>query len=77
MQPIAMSTYLYSRADPDGKIVHQGIFKTFQQVPPRLTKLEDGNVIVSWADLRKIRTTPRDTLSQGQKKASAQGDQSA
>ena len=46
MQPIAMSTYLYSRADAAGKVLHQGIFKTFQTVPPRLTKLEDGNVVV-------------------------------
>ena len=68
MQPIAMSTYLYSRADASGKIVHQGIFKTFQEVPPRLTKLEDGNVIVA-GGLEENPNTPRETLSQGQRKA--------
>ncbi len=76
MQPIAMGTYLYSRADADGKIVHQGIFKTFQAVPPKLTKLEDGNVIVL-GGLEENPNTPRETLSQGQKKASAQADQAA
>jgi hypothetical protein len=72
MQPIAMSTYLYSRADPNGKILHQGIFKTFQQVPPRLTKLQDGNVVVA-GGLEENPNTPRETLSQGQVKASAEG----
>jgi hypothetical protein len=67
MQPIAMSTYLYSRADAAGKIVHQGIFKTFQEVPPRLAKLDDGNVIVQ-GGLEENPNTPRDTLSQGQRK---------
>ena len=70
MQPIATSTYLYSRADPTGKILHQGIFKTFQSVPPRLAKLEDGSVIVA-GGLEEDPNTPRETLSQGQGKAGA------
>ncbi len=74
LQPIAMSTYLYSRADLDGKVVHQGIFKTFQDIPPRLAKLDDGNVIVR-GGLEENPNTPRETLSQGQQKASAQADQ--
>jgi len=71
MQPIAMSTYLYTRADPSGKILHQGIFKTFRTVPPRLTKMEDGNVIVV-GGLEEDPNTPRERLSDGQKKANDQ-----
>jgi len=71
MQPIAMGTYLYTRADPSGKILHQGIFKTFQAVPPRLTKMEDGNVIVV-GGLEENPNTPRETLSEGQKQANGQ-----
>jgi hypothetical protein len=71
MQPIAMGTYLYSRADPNGKILHQGIFKTFQTIPPRLTKLEDGNVIVV-GGLEENPNTPREKLSDGQKEANSQ-----
>jgi hypothetical protein len=65
MQPIASGTYLYTRADPAGKIEHQGIFKTFQTVPPRLTKIADGNVIVL-GGLEEDPNTPRETLSSGQ-----------
>jgi hypothetical protein len=71
MQPIAMGAYLYSRADPDGKIVHQGIFKTFQTIPPRLTKLDDGNIIVL-GGLEENPNTPREKLSDGQKEANSQ-----
>ncbi len=70
MQPIAMSTYLYSRADSSGKVVHQGIFKTYQTVRPRLTKLEDGNVIVL-GGLEDNPNVPRETLSNGAKEADA------
>ena len=71
MQPIAMGTYLYTRADPSGKILHQGIFKTFQAIPPRLTKMEDGNIIVV-GGLEENPNTPREKLSEGQKKAQGQ-----
>jgi hypothetical protein len=71
MQPIAMGTYLYTRADAGGKILHQGIFKTFQTIPPRLTKMEDGNVIVV-GGVEEDPNTPRETLSQGQKMAKDQ-----
>jgi len=47
MHLISMSTYLYTRADANGKIMHQGVFKTFQSVPPRLRQMEDGNVYVA------------------------------
>jgi hypothetical protein len=69
MQPIAMSTYLYTRADSAGKIVHQGIFKTFQTVPPRLTKMNDGNVIVV-GGMEENPNIVREKLSDGQKTAS-------
>jgi len=71
MQPIAMGTYLYTRADPSGKILHQSIFKTFQTIPPRLTKMEDGNVIVV-GGLEENPNTPRENLSAGQKQANGQ-----
>jgi hypothetical protein len=71
MQPIAMGTYLYTRSDPRGKILHQGIFKTFQTIPPRLTKMEDGNVVVV-GGLEEDPNTSRETLSDGQKKANGQ-----
>jgi hypothetical protein len=69
MQPIAMGTYLYSRADPSGQILHQGIFKTFQAIRPRLAKLDDGNVIVV-GGLEENPNVPREKLSDGQKEAS-------
>ncbi len=71
MQPTAMGTYLYTRTDPSGKILHQGLFKTYQTIPPRLTKLEDGNVTVV-GGLEDDPNETRDTLSQGQKKPDGQ-----
>jgi hypothetical protein len=77
MQPIAMATYLYSRADASGKILHQGVFKATNvpgiqgTVPPRLTKLEDGNVIVV-GGLEQDSSTQRELLSQGQSKMGEQ-----
>jgi hypothetical protein len=71
LQPIALGTYLYSRADPKGKILHQGIFKTFQLIRPRLTKLEDGNVIVV-GGLEENPNAAPETLSEGQNKANGQ-----
>jgi hypothetical protein len=47
MHLISMSTYLYTRADANGKVMHQGVFKTFQSVAPRLRKMEDGNIYVA------------------------------
>jgi len=66
LQPFALGTYLYTRADPDGKILHQGIFKTFQTIPPRLTKMDDGNVTVV-GGLEENPNAPRERLSDGQK----------
>jgi hypothetical protein len=70
MQPIAMGSYLYTRASADGKILDQRIFKTFRSVPPRLTKLEDGNVIVV-GGLEQDASNERETLSEGQKRGNA------
>jgi hypothetical protein len=72
MQPISMGTYLYTRADPDGKVVHQSVFKSSSlpglpgTVPPRLTKLDDGNVIVL-GGLEENPNLPHDRLSDHQK----------
>ena len=71
MQPVAMGTYLYTRTDPSGKILHQGIFKTYQTIPPRLTKMDDGNVAVV-GGLEDNPDDQRETLSEGQKKADGQ-----
>ena len=71
IQPIAMSTYLYTRAKANGKVEHQGIFKTFQSIPPRLAKLDDGSVIVL-GGLEENPNTQRETLSQGEKEANGQ-----
>ena len=74
MQPIAMSTYLYTRADASGKIEHQGVFKSAPMqgspgnVPPRLTKLDDGSIVVM-GGLEQDPNSPRETLSDSQKGA--------
>lgn len=47
LNPVALSTYLYTRADATGKILDQRIFRTSNQIPPRLAKLNDGNVFVA------------------------------
>ncbi len=65
-----MSTYLYTRADGQGQVVHQGVFKTFQQVPPRLARLEDGNITVT-GGLEEEPNTMHESLADGQKKLSA------
>lgn len=63
---ISMSTYLYTRADPQGKVVHQGVFKTFQTIPPRLRQMADGNVFVA-GGLEETQQTERESLSAGQR----------
>ncbi|MDB4793424.1 hypothetical protein OAG63_00150 [Methylacidiphilales bacterium] len=65
LHPIALSTYLYTRADPAGKILDQRIFKTFREVPPRLTKLDDGDVFVA-GGLVENPDAPREKLSDAQ-----------
>jgi hypothetical protein len=65
LQLSSMNTYLYSRADEDGKILHQGVFITYRQIRPRLEKLEDGNVTVV-GGLERNLSAPHETLSQGQ-----------
>jgi hypothetical protein len=65
MQPVALSTYLYSRADANGKLLAQKIFKTYQQIPPRLYKMDDGNVTVI-GGLEENPNAPRERLSDTQ-----------
>jgi hypothetical protein len=80
LQPVALGTYLYTRADGDGKIIHQGVFKSaptpgsgMDFVPPRLMKMNDGNVLV-YGGLEDNPGTPRQRLSDTQnvKKADSQ-----
>jgi hypothetical protein len=48
MQPSSLGAYLYTRADQDGKVLNQRLFKTIPWQPrPRLFKLDDGSVIVN------------------------------
>ncbi|MCE0497311.1 MAG: hypothetical protein LV481_05115 [Methylacidiphilales bacterium] len=85
LQPVALGTYLYTRADPNGKIVHQAIFRSAPQpgsgivdnVPPYLMKTGDGNVIVM-GGVEENPNVHRERLSesQGVKKAAAQTDAS-
>jgi hypothetical protein len=63
---IAMSTYLYTRADPDGKILHQGVFKTFREIPPQLSKMDDGSIFVA-GGMEETPENVRESLSTGQK----------
>jgi hypothetical protein len=72
LHPVAPGAYLYSRADPDGKILHQAIFKSapspdtpFGTVPPHLVKIDDGNVLVS-GGLTEDANKPRERLSDSQ-----------
>ncbi len=65
LQPIALSTYLYSRTDLTGKILDQRIFKTFHEIPPHLTKIEDGSVFVA-GGLEEDPKKPREKLSDAQ-----------
>ena len=70
LQPIALSTYLYTRTDPDGKVLDQTTFRTFHEIPPRLHKVEDGNVLVVGGQAVNP-NAPREKLSDpyGPKKA--------
>jgi hypothetical protein len=78
LQPIALSTYLYSRADPDGKILDQRVFKSVSiqdpsgsvRVPPRLAKTDDGNVTVIGGKLEDP-NKPREKLSDAQPQPSS------
>jgi hypothetical protein len=65
LQPIALSTYLYTRTDITGKILDQRIFKTFHEIPPRLAKLEDGGIYVA-GGLAEDPHAPRERLSEAQ-----------
>ena len=65
LQPVALSTYLYTRTDRDGKVLNQTIFKTFREVAPRLAKTEDGNVIVAGGQAVDP-NAPRERLSETQ-----------
>jgi hypothetical protein len=69
LQPIALSTYLYTRADPDGKVLDQTVFKTFHEIRPRLRKVEDGNVVVMGGQAEDA-NSPREKLADTQKHAS-------
>jgi len=73
LHPAALGTYIYTRANPDGKIVHQGVFKTeaiqgqsgVERIPPRLAKMNDGTVTVI-GGVEQDLNHPREKLSEGQ-----------
>jgi hypothetical protein len=66
LHTISASTYLYTRTDPEGKVVHQGVFKSFHEIRPRLTKMDDGNIGIS-GGVEESPETVRDQLSAGQR----------
>ena len=65
LHPFALGTYAYTRADSNGKILVQRVFKTVQEIPPRLHKMDDGNVIV-WGGQEQNPDQAREKLSNGQ-----------
>jgi len=65
LQPTSLGTYLYSRTDPDGKVLNQRIFKTVNYVRPSLMKLDDGSVVVR-GGLEEDPNAPREKLSDTQ-----------
>jgi hypothetical protein len=74
MHLISMSTYLYTRADAQGKVLHQGVFKTFQQIPPQLRKMDDGSIYVA-GGLEETPGTAHESLAAGQRMGSAMDKQ--
>jgi hypothetical protein len=66
LQCIAMSTYLYSRTSPEGKVLHQSVFKTFHEQAPHLQEL-DGDAIVVAGGLEETEENSPDHLSDAQK----------
>jgi hypothetical protein len=74
MHLISMNTYLYTRADAQGKVVHQGVFKTFQEIPPRLRQMDDGSVFVA-GGIEETPSTTRESLSTAQRSARTPGSQ--
>jgi hypothetical protein len=66
LQPVALGSYLYTRADADGKIEVQDVFKTYQQIRPQLYKVNDGNVTVI-GGLEENPNRPQERLSDTQK----------
>jgi hypothetical protein len=73
LQPTALGTYLYTRTDPDGKVLTQRIFKTVQYVRPRLAKIEDGNVVIQ-GGAEEDPNAPREKLSDTQTQLAGKAD---
>ena len=71
MHLISLSTYLYTRTDAQGKVLHQGVFKTFQEIPPRLRQMNDGSVFVA-GGIEETPNTVHESLSAGQRSARGQ-----
>jgi hypothetical protein len=66
LQCTALGTYLYTRADAEGKVLDQRIFKSIPWQPrPRLQKLPDGNVVVDGGMQQD--SSPRERLSDVQR----------
>jgi hypothetical protein len=66
LQPTSLGTYLYTRADEDGKVLDQRLFRSIPwQSRPRLFKLDDGSVIVN-GGMSEDPHAPREKLSDSQ-----------
>ena len=67
LQPMALGTYLYTRTNPDGKVLGQRLFKSTvaedgSRIRPRLIKLNDGSVIVE-GGIGQDPNKPRENIS--------------
>ena len=72
LQCTALRTYLYTRTDPEGKVLDQRLFKGIQMQPrPELQKLEDGSVIVAGGMAQD--SSPRERLSDSQRGDEVEG----
>jgi hypothetical protein len=72
LQPMSQGTYLYTRTDPDGKLLAQRLFKSTvaddgsgMRVRPRLIKIDDGSVFVS-GGIEEDPNAPHEKLSDTQ-----------
>jgi len=72
LQPMSQGTYLYTRTDPDGKLLAQRLFKSAaandgsgMRVRPQLIKITDGSVFVS-GGIEEDPNAPHEKLSDTQ-----------
>jgi hypothetical protein len=65
LQCVALSTYLYTRASEQGKVLSSNIFRTQNEIPPRLAVLDGDSVVVQGGMEETAQNSP-DRLSDTQ-----------